>query len=195
MAAEQKRQLGPPEDMALTTGEAYLSGRREKACWSCGVMGTSDAQAWSSRAGWGDCCGEPLEAGWLQTGIQSAGLLRASSSLPVGWVPFQPAGDHGWDRSSTRLRRGLRYKLGGYTRGCAHSPAWSQLSDLSQEGGRGSAQHSGQQVSAPWQQLKYSHPSHGQYRQIKCLVSSITGLKILLLVGNVSVKCILIRKC
>lgn len=31
MAAEQKRQLGPPEDMALTTGEAYLSGKKGKS--------------------------------------------------------------------------------------------------------------------------------------------------------------------
>ncbi|XP_021269503.1 DNL-type zinc finger protein isoform X2 [Numida meleagris] len=77
MAAEQKKQLVPHEEMALTTGDTYLSikedanrhassrrttpdfalakgmgeGRREeKACWSCVVMGTSDVPAWSNRA-------------------------------------------------------------------------------------------------------------------------------------------------
>lgn len=52
-----------------------------------------------------------------------------------------------------------------------------QLSDLAQEGGRGSAQPSVQQVSALWWQPKCSYPSHGQYRPVKCLVSSGTGVK------------------
>lgn len=36
---------------------------------------------------------------------------------------------------------------------------------------------------------------HGQCRQVQCPTSSITGLQILLLVGNVSIKCISNRKC
>lgn len=49
-------------------------------------------------------------------------------------------------------------------------------------------------MSAPGAGAAATAP-HGQCRQVQCPTSSITGLQILLLVGNVSIKCISNRKC